>query len=867
LATGEDAAARARRRAVYGGLLLGAVLAVTAALRLVWLDRVPPGWHHDEALMGVMASEVYRGVARPIFFPQYLGQEPLYIYLAAGMEALLGGNQDILPLRLTSALIGSLTVGLTYLMARAMFGRRVGLLAAALVGVNFWQVMSSRNAYRSITQPLVEALAVWLFWRAGRLGDEGRTAAARVYYALAGATVGGVIYTYLGGRAFPGVFAVYGLWLLWTRWAARRPRTPAPDRGEPVARPSRDRATSELSGQGRATGSPLPNVVLAKRSWIVEAALFVGAAVFVAAPLSLYWLTHPGTFAARLQQASVFSAPEISRGSPVAFFALGVLKLLATFTISGDPLWRYNIPGRPVFVGAVAVCFYAGLAVLARRAWRRDAASAFILIWLGVMAFPSVLSWDVGAYTLRAMGLVPALMVVPAVGLDALWSWLSARGRLPAPRLRPVLAGLAILVVAGDGLWTTFDYFYNWAPSFGAAYEGDADTVAAARYLAQAAAPEGETVFVGSKYLGHPIVAQLAPAVYDHLRWSDGSQSLVYPAPDGRPVRYIFPFTTLPPEVERYLPAEARVAEADYARGIGNNPPPPLFVAYRLTPEQIRRQTETLLADPGRAPLGVGLGDQIEAVAGRSGRRVVQGAELDLEVIWRVLRAAPESDYTMYVHLLDANGQSWAETDANGFPSAGWRAGDLVVARYRLPVPKSVPLGLYRPEVGVFPRGSADRLTLTAGAGPPQLPPVRVVAAQSIAPERAGHPINATFADDLRLLGYEVAQKPGASTLPVILYWQAVTPPDQDYTVFVQLLDGAGQLAAQLDSMPAGGRLPTSSWEPGEVIADPHEIPLPPGLAPGKYRLIAGLYLLASGQRLPLASGGDFVTVGEVTLP
>src|SRR5262249_36317723 len=145
--------------------------------------------------------------------------------------------------------------------------------------------------------------------------------------------------------------------------------------------------------------------------------------------------------------------------------------------------------------------------------------------------------------------------------------------------------------------------------------------------------------------------------------------------------------------------------------------------------------------------------------------------------------------------------------------------------------------------------------------------PVRVVAAQSIAPERAGNPLNATFAGDVHLLGYEVAQKPGASTLPVILYWQAVTPPDQDYTVFVQLLDGSGKLAAQLDSMPAGGRLPTSSWEPGEVIADPHEIPLPPGLAPGKFRLIAGLYLLATGQRLPLASGGDSVTLGDVTLP
>ena len=57
------------------------ILVVAAALRLIWLDLYPIGWHHDEALMGVMAGEVYRGESRPIFFQQYLGQEPLYIYL------------------------------------------------------------------------------------------------------------------------------------------------------------------------------------------------------------------------------------------------------------------------------------------------------------------------------------------------------------------------------------------------------------------------------------------------------------------------------------------------------------------------------------------------------------------------------------------------------------------------------------------------------------------------------------------------------------------------------------------------------------------------------------------------------------------
>ena len=61
----------ARVAAAFGVILLG-----TALLRLLWLDRYPAGWHHDEALMGVMAGEVYRGEARPVFFPSIWVRSP-----------------------------------------------------------------------------------------------------------------------------------------------------------------------------------------------------------------------------------------------------------------------------------------------------------------------------------------------------------------------------------------------------------------------------------------------------------------------------------------------------------------------------------------------------------------------------------------------------------------------------------------------------------------------------------------------------------------------------------------------------------------------------------------------------------------------
>ena len=142
--TDSAAAAPAKARVPLVAALV-VVLLVAVALRFGWIDRYPLGWHHDEALMGVMAGQVYRGEQRPIFFREFLGQEPLYIYASAAAMALLGGDEGILPLRLTSAAFGLLTVALTFALVRTTFGARVGFLSAALVAASFWQVMSSRE--------------------------------------------------------------------------------------------------------------------------------------------------------------------------------------------------------------------------------------------------------------------------------------------------------------------------------------------------------------------------------------------------------------------------------------------------------------------------------------------------------------------------------------------------------------------------------------------------------------------------------------------------------------------------------------------------------------------------------------------------
>ena len=84
------------------------------------------------------------------------------------------------------------------------------------------------------------------------------------------------------------------------------------------------------------------------------------------------------------------------------------------------------------------------------------------------------------------------------------------------------------------------------------------------------------------------------------------------------------------------------------------------------------------------------------------------------------------------------------------------------------------------------------------------------------------------------------------------LWWQATAPPGRDLTVFVHVLDAAGRLAGQVDSMPDDNASPTSIWQAGDVVRDVRALPA----APAGGTLLIGLYDAATVTRLPATSGG-----------
>ena len=123
----------------------------------------------------------------------------------------------------------------------------------------------------------------------------------------------------------------------------------------------------------------------------------------------------------------------------------------------------------------------------------------------------------------------------------------------------------------------------------------------------------------------------------------------------------------------------------------------------------------------------------------------------------------------------------------------------------------------------------------------------------------------ANFGDQLQLV--EAARSAqtvqAGEMLALRLAWQTLAPPAANYTLFLQLLDADGRVAAQRDVPLLSGSAPADAWQPGQQAETRVGIALPAGSAPGEYRLIAGLYDPQTGQRAPVG-GGDFLELAAV---
>lgn len=112
-------------------------------------------------------------------------------------------------------------------------------------------------------------------------------------------------------------------------------------------------------------------------------------------------------------------------------------------------------------------------------------------------------------------------------------------------------------------------------------------------------------------------------------------------------------------------------------------------------------------------------------------------------------------------------------------------------------------------------------------------------------------PIAANFGPFATLAGADI--EPRETAVDLTLYWQTQAEFDNNYLLFMHLVDAQGNIAAQIDQIPVNGLRPTGGWRPGEVLIDTYQLPLPPELDPGTYQINIGFYLPDTAVRLPVS--------------
>jgi 4-amino-4-deoxy-L-arabinose transferase-like glycosyltransferase len=244
------------------------------------------------------------------------------------------------------------------------------------------------------------------------------------------------------------------------------------------------------------------------------------------------------------------------------------------------------------------------------------------------------------------------------------------------------------------------------------------------------------------------------------------------------------------------------------------------------------------------------------------GEEWAPGDEMAVVLHWQA-RSRIAGDDTVSIQLLDEAGQVRGQADGPPlgglYPTPRWPPGLVLADRHTLPLPLDLEPGRYRLEMGLYDAGSSERVALDGedarsvvldyvwiGARPPATAP--------------HHRLEAEFGDAIRLLGCDLSPAPpsdvtAGSPLTVTLYWQAVAGVDDDYTVFVHLVDAGGQIQGQGDGPPLAGHYPTSFWAPGEVLRDVHTLAVGAEAPAGEYHLLVGLHRPEDGMRLPVTKG------------
>lgn len=246
------------------------------------------------------------------------------------------------------------------------------------------------------------------------------------------------------------------------------------------------------------------------------------------------------------------------------------------------------------------------------------------------------------------------------------------------------------------------------------------------------------------------------------------------------------------------------------------------------------------------------------------------GGDLALDLFWHLPAGTLPAGLQLAWSLqpLDGDAQSLAVGDTptplSRFDTGQWRTGETIQEKYRLPIPPPTPAGRYR--LLVQPLDATGQ-----PAGEPlalgELQIDNIDRLYDVPMDVARPLLDVCFGETICLRGATlstITAAPG-DEVELVLYWQALDEPAAVYTVFLHVLNEAGETVLAADHWPGG--LPSDIWDAGQVITDRVPLALPPDLPPGDYRLRLGLYTADDGHRLPIDATNGEAAADHLILP
>ena len=539
--------------------VLLAIIALGAFLRFYQIADIPPGLYPDEAMNGNNALEANATGHWRVFYPENNGREGLFINLQAISVAAFGAKPWAL--RIVSAIIGTLTILGIYLVTKELFAKKehwipdqvgndkirksdfprevrlplsignrkseignheVALLSAFFLATSYWHLNFSRIGFRAIMLPLIASFALYFLLRGLRTGYMPSLIAAGIFTGLGA-------YTYIAYRFMIFVFAV--------------PVVAAMRRWKKDKNDVRDLAARKSDF--------LREVGLPHKCAPCAIALYGFVALIVILPLILYFSQNPHDFFNRAGDISVFSA-----SSPLKEFAKSAFLTLSMLFYKGDGNWRHNLAYAPELNPLVALFFIIGIIALIRKPITYHLSPITLFVWLFAMLLPSALTREGVPHALRAIGIIPPVMILSALGAERIWgaanAWIG-REKMRWPdkifqleRIRRELLTLFVIVLLTIPLATYRDYFLRWAERPETYDAFDTSTWRLGQYLASLPGDTKKYIIVntlGVKIRGIPASAQTVMFATDTFRdASRNDKNLLYllrdhtdaitPAPD-----------------------------------------------------------------------------------------------------------------------------------------------------------------------------------------------------------------------------------------------------------------------------------------------------------------------------------------------